>query len=120
MDLYQENIMDHYHHPHHHGTLPNPTHVSDADNPTCGDRVHITAVVKDGIVTDIAFIGEGCAISQAATSMITDVVIGKTCDDVRAIDAQKVMELLGVTVGMGRMRCALLGISAIQKAIGNS
>jgi nitrogen fixation protein NifU and related proteins len=117
MDIYQENILDHYHEPHNHGEITNPTHVRSANNPTCGDKVSITAIVEEGVVKDLKFTGEGCTISQAATSIVSDEVIGKSVDDVLAIDREKMTELLGVDVGIGRIRCALLGIRTIQKAL---
>ncbi len=117
MDIYQENILDHYHEPHNHGEIKNPTHTRSANNPTCGDKINITAIVEDDIVKDLKFTGDGCTISQAATSIVTDEIIGKSVDETLAIDREKVIELLGVDVGIGRIRCALLGIRTIQKAL---
>lgn len=117
MDIYQEKILDHYHEPQNHGKIENPTHVRSANNPTCGDKISITARVEDDIVKDIKFTGDGCTISQAATSIVTDEIIGKSVEEALAIDREKVIELLGVDVGIGRIRCALLGIRTIQKAL---
>ena len=117
MDIYQEKILDHYHEPHNYGEIANPTHTRSANNPTCGDKINITAIVNDGIVTDLKFTGEGCTVSQSATSIVTDEIIGKSVEEALAIDREKVIELLGVDVGIGRIRCALLGIRTIQKAL---
>jgi nitrogen fixation protein NifU and related proteins len=118
MDLYQENILDHYHHPRHSGKLATPTHKRCANNPTCGDNICIDLIIDENdIITDIAFDGNGCAISQAATSIITEQVIGKPITDVLALTKDDVIDLLGIEIGIGRIRCALLGIETIQKAI---
>ncbi|PID51953.1 MAG: SUF system NifU family Fe-S cluster assembly protein [Candidatus Moraniibacteriota bacterium] len=117
MNIYQEKILDHYHKPHNYGEITNPTHAHSANNPTCGDKINITAIVKDNVITDLKFTGEGCAISQASASIVTDEIIGKTITEVMKIDHEKIIELLGVNVGMGRIRCALLGIQTIQKAL---
>lgn len=117
MDIYQEKILDHYHDPHNHGTLENPTHAHSADNPTCGDKISVEVIVKDAVVKNIMFTGEGCAISQAATSLVTDAIKNKDVKDALALTRDDVIALLGVEVGIGRIRCAMLGIETIQKAL---
>lgn len=118
MDLYQENILDHYHHPRNYGKLSDLTHKRCANNPTCGDNICVTLRIDhDNIVQQIAFDGNGCAISQAATSIITEQIIGKSITDILAMTKEDVIALLGIEIGIGRIRCALLGIETIQKAI---
>ncbi len=117
MDLYQEEILEHYHNPHNSGKLNNPTHERCANNPTCGDKVCVTIDVVNDVVNDVNFEGEGCAISQAATSMITNEIKGKSVEEVLQISKDDIIELLGIEIGIGRIRCALLGIETIQKAL---
>ena len=117
MNLYQEEILEHYHEPHNHGELQNPTHKRCADNPTCGDKICTTIFVENNIIKNIKFNGEGCAISQAAASMITDDIIGKEVSHALNLTKDDVLELLGIEIGIGRIRCALLGIETIQKAL---
>lgn len=118
MDLYAENILDHYRNPHNKGKLENAT-VSFADsNPLCGDKIEIGVRINDkGIIEDIGFTGEGCAISQASTSMLTDEVIGKSVDAVNGITNEKIYELLGVPLTTNRVKCALLSLVALKKAL---
>ena len=117
MDLYQEEILEHYHNPQNSGKLNNPTHERCANNPTCGDKVCVTIDVINDVVNDVNFEGEGCAISQATTSMITDEIKGKSVEEVLQISRDDIIELLGIEIGIGRIRCALLGIETIQKAL---
>jgi len=117
MDLYQEEILEHYHEPHNSGKLSNPTHERCANNPTCGDKICITIDVINDHINDINFEGEGCAISQATTSMVTDEIKGKKIEEVLKITRDDIIDMLGIEIGLGRIRCALLGIETIQKAI---
>ncbi len=117
MDLYQEEILEHYHNPQNSGRLNNPTHERCANNPTCGDKICTTIVVENNIIKDIKFEGEGCAISQASTSMVTDEIKGKSVEEVLQISRDDIIELLGIEIGIGRIKCALLGIETIQKAL---
>ncbi len=117
MDLYQEEILEHYHNPQNSGRLNNPTHERCANNPTCGDKICTTIIVENNIIKDIKFEGEGCAISQASTSMVTDEIKGKSVEEVLQISRDDIIELLGIEIGIGRIKCALLGIETIQKAL---
>ncbi len=117
MDIYQEKILDHYHSPRNTGTLEHPTHRHCANNPTCGDKICITLIVENNIIVDIKFTGEGCAISQAAASMVTEKIKGDTTENALKLTRDDIVKMLGVEIGIGRIRCALLGIETIQKAI---
>jgi nitrogen fixation NifU-like protein len=117
MDLYQENILDHYHDPRNAGTVEHPTHKRCANNPTCGDKVCVTLRIVDDVIEDVKFSGSGCAISQATTSMVTETILGKETSDALALTRDDIVAMLGVEIGIGRIRCALLGIETIQKAI---
>ncbi len=117
MNIYQEDILDHYHHPRNCGILDHPTHKTSANNPTCGDDVSVTLIIKNDTVQNIKFTGSGCAISQAATSLVTEKILHMPITDVLSLTKDDIITLLGVDVGIGRITCALLGIETIQKAI---
>ncbi|NBO52573.1 MAG: iron-sulfur cluster assembly scaffold protein [bacterium] len=117
-DLYREQILEHHRRPHNQGTLAAPSISLEGRNPNCGDVINLQLQVSDaGVITDVAFLGKGCAISQAGTSLITDELRGKSLDEVLSLGSPFVMELLGVEVGPARVHCALLGLETTQKAI---
>lgn len=113
-DLYREVILDHYQHPHNHGTLPDATSSYEDSNPLCGDKIRIDLKVKDGIVEDVAFSGRGCAISQAAASMLTDEIKGKPLEEVRTFDKQRILDLIGIPLGPTRLKCAMLSLKVLK------
>lgn len=117
-DLYREQILEHHRRPHNQGTLSAPSVSLEGRNPNCGDVINLQLQVSDaGVITDVAFLGKGCAISQAGTSLITDELRGKSLEEVLSLGSPFVMELLGVEVGPARVHCALLGLETTQKAI---
>lgn len=119
--LYREEILDHYYSSSHRGRLECPDRVCDLDNPLCGDQIHIElTVTPDGRVGQVRFEGQGCVISQAATSLLADHVEGATLDEVRAITPADVVKLLGVPLSPTRLKCGLLGWKALQKAVGET
>jgi nitrogen fixation NifU-like protein len=113
-DLYRELILDHYQHPHNHGTLDNADISYEDTNPLCGDKIRIDMKVRDGIVEDIKFTGKGCAISQASASMLTDEIKGKSLEDIRHLDKQAVFDLVGIPLGPTRVKCALLPLKVVK------
>jgi nitrogen fixation NifU-like protein len=116
--LYREEILDHYYSSAHRGRLECPDRVCDLDNPLCGDLVHLELQLSaDGRVTHVRFEGQGCVISQAATSLLADRVEGATLEEVRRITPADVVKLLGVPLSPTRMKCGLLGWKALQKAV---
>lgn len=116
-DMYQENILDHYKNPHNFGTLPNPTATVKEYNPACGDTVEMQVRIESQIIADIRFHGNGCAISQAAMSMLTDEVKDKPLDFVKNLTKDSVFDLLGIEVSPFRIKCALLGLKALKVAV---
>lgn len=113
-DLYRELILDHYQHPHNHGELPDADISFEDSNPLCGDRIRIDIRLKDNIVQDVRFNGKGCAISQASASMLTDELIGKSLDEIRTIDKQFILDMLGIPLGPTRIKCALLPLKVVK------
>jgi len=117
-DLYREQILEHHRRPHNQGTLATPSVSLEGRNPNCGDVINLQLQLDDaGVITDVAFSGRGCAISQAGTSLITDELRGKRVEEVLEMGSPFVMELLGVEVGPTRIHCALLGLETTQKAL---
>jgi len=113
-DLYKEIILDHYQHPHNHGTLADATNSFEDSNPLCGDRIRMELKIENGVVADVKFTGKGCAISQASASMLTDEIKGKSLDEIRAFDKQTILDLLGIPLSPSRLKCALLPLKVMK------
>jgi nitrogen fixation NifU-like protein len=109
-----ENILDHYEHPRHKGRLDDPDISHEEDNPVCGDHIRIDLKVNDGVIADARFDGRGCSISQAAASMLTEDIIGKSLEDVKHYDKQHILDMLGIPIGPVRMKCALLSLKVLK------
>jgi nitrogen fixation NifU-like protein len=116
-DLYREQILEHYKRPHNFGR-PDRFDLEYTDtNPFCGDEQHVYLVLdEDGKVTDARFEGSGCAISTAATSMLTDELAGMSREEVLRLPKTFVLELLGIDISATRMKCALLGLKVAKSA----
>ncbi|MBX6340876.1 MAG: SUF system NifU family Fe-S cluster assembly protein [Thermomicrobiaceae bacterium] len=113
-DLYREQILDHYRNPRNYGTIEDPDITFEDTNPLCGDRVRIDMKVEDGRIAEIKFSGRGCAISQAAASILTEMVQGETLEEVREITAQDLLDELGVEISPARRKCALLSLKVLK------
>ncbi len=116
-DLYRENILDHYKHPRNHGELSNATITQEEHNPLCGDQLTLYLVVDDDTIKDVRFKGKGCAISQAAASMLTEELVGKTTAEAKLIDKAFVLDLLGIPIGPVRLKCALLSLKTLKAGL---
>jgi nitrogen fixation NifU-like protein len=115
--VYKENILDHYKHPHNKRIISRPTVQRRDLNSFCGDVIEVYATVEDGEIADISFQGAGCAISQAAMSMLTDEVRGKKVAEVKDLSQEDILALLNIPIGVVRMKCAMLGLRTTQKAL---
>lgn len=115
--MYRENIMDHYKHPHNHGEIKNPDIKFTENNPLCGDVITINLKLRDNKVEDARFRGRGCAISQAAASMLTDEIRGKTLKEVNNFQREDIVKMLGIEIGVVRTKCAMLGLVAVREGI---
>ena len=133
--LYRSVIMDHYKNPRNKGSLAEDSVTIDMNNPTCGDRIHLTLKVEDGIVKDAKFDGEGCSISMSSASMMTQIVKGKKIEealeladifskmmlgeefDVDKYDLGDVEALQGVAKFPARIKCATLAWKAMEKGV---
>ena len=116
-ELYRDYILEHYRRPHNFGILDAPDARHEGSNPLCGDRITIMLEIRDGVVTDVAFTGRGCAISQASASLLTDEIRGKPVADVQAITSEDVLDLLGIEISPARLKCALLSLDTVSHAL---
>ncbi len=117
-DLYREVIIEHYKNPSHRGKL-DPHDISFADNnPLCGDHIQIDLRVGiDGVVTDARFDGHGCAISQASADLLIELIIGKQLEEVKKLNKESILELLGIELGPVRLKCALLSLKVLKAGV---
>jgi nitrogen fixation NifU-like protein len=115
--IYREQILDHNKNPRNKGTLENPEFTYQDVNPLCGDEIRIDVQTDGERVTDIRFSGRGCAISQAAASILTEMVDGQSLEDVKAISRQDLLDELGVPISPARMKCAMLGLKVLKAGI---
>lgn len=116
-ELYREQILEHYKRPHNFGRIENADLEFEDTNPFCGDEQRVTIRLDDeGRVAEIAFEGQGCAISTAATSLLTDELVGKTREELLALPKEDVLDLLGIEISATRMKCAMLGLKVVKSA----
>lgn len=136
-NLYRQIILDHSSHPHNHGVLENFSQSTEMNNPTCGDVIHLELQLKDGMIEEIAFSGQGCSISTASASMMTEIVKGQTVEKATTLaeefsllvqgkevtNAEELGDaeiLHGVSKFPARIKCATLPWEALKKVIANS
>ncbi len=117
-DLYREIIIERYKSPQFRGEL-DPHDISFEDeNPLCGDQIRIDLRVDpSGTVTEAAFSGHGCAISQASVDLLLESIIGKTVEDIRRLNKQDVLDLIGIELGPVRLKCALLSLKVLKGGV---
>ncbi|MFD1633413.1 Fe-S cluster assembly sulfur transfer protein SufU [Haloplanus ruber] len=115
-DMYRQQILDHYKNPRNHGELEDPTFTHVGENPSCGDTIKIDVRLDDdGETIDyVSFSGDGCAISQASASMLTERLPGTTLGELAEMDRDDVVEMLGVDISPMRIKCAVLAEKVIQ------
>ena len=116
-ELYRDQILEHYKRPHNYGRLEDADLEYEDTNPLCGDEQHVTIRLDEqGKVAAIAFDGKGCAISTAATSLLTDELEGMTREELLALPKEFVLDLLGIDISATRMKCAMLGLKVVKGA----
>ncbi len=117
-DFYRELIIERYKTPHFRGELePNDITYED-DNPACGDHIRIDVRVdKNQIVTEAAFSGEGCAISQASADLLLESIIGKSIEVVKELAKEDILDMLGIELGPVRLKCALLPLKVLKAGV---
>ena len=117
--MYREVILDHYKNPRGHGVIEHPDAEAEGQNPLCGDEVTISVrFAADGeTIDDVGFEGRGCAISQAATSMLMEMTKGRTAGEVAALDKEELLAEIGVPLTPVRLKCAMLGLTTLKVAL---
>jgi nitrogen fixation NifU-like protein len=117
-DLYRELIIDRYKNPHFRGSLE-PHDISfEDDNPLCGDHIRMDLRINgDQRVSEVAFDGHGCAISQATADLLAENIVGKSLDEVKKINKQDVLDMLGIELGPVRLKCALLSLKVLKAGV---
>jgi nitrogen fixation NifU-like protein len=117
--MYREVILDHYKNPRHHGGLDGADAHAEGLNPLCGDEVSVSVRFgADGeTIDEMRFEGRGCAISQAATSMLTDLVQGRKAADVAVLDKDELLDEIGIPLTPVRLKCAMLGLTTLKVAL---
>ena len=117
--MYREVILDHYKNPRGHGALPDADARAEGMNPLCGDEVAVAVAFGDDgdTIRDIRFEGRGCAISQAATSMLMEMVKGRKASDVAVMPKEDLLEEVGIPLTPIRLKCALLGLGVLKVAL---
>ena len=117
-ELYRDEILEHYRHPHNFGTLEEPDAVQEGSNPLCGDRITLMLGISEaGIVDEVAFTGRGCAISQASASMLTDEIKGKPLTEIARLGSKDILDTLGIPISPARLKCALLSLDTLRRAL---
>lgn len=116
-DLYQEELMDIYKNPHNKGAIKNPSVEVSGKNPFCGDEVTLQLEIEDQIIKEAKFDGTACSVSIISSSLVTDYIKGKKVSDVKKMDKEKVLELLGLNLTTSRIACATLVLTSLIKAI---
>ncbi len=117
MDLYREELMDIYRNPTNKGTMRDPSVAIDKKNPMCGDEITLQLKFKDNVVDDAKFEGTACAVSVIASSILTEMIIGKTISELQDITKEKLLESIGLNLTTSRVKCATLVLDALNGAL---
>lgn len=115
--MYAEELQDHFKFPRNKKTLTSPDIQAEELNPSCGDRVLYQLQISDSKIVQIGFGGEGCVISQAASSMLSELVLQKPIDQVLSMTKDDILSMLAISLGPTRLRCALLSLEVLHKAV---
>jgi nitrogen fixation NifU-like protein len=115
--LYREVILDHYKNPRNHGTIEDADAHADGQNPLCGDEISIWVDFDGDTISEVRFSGRGCAISQAATSMLTEMVVGKSAEEAAALEKEDLLEEAPIPLTPVRLKCAILGLTTLKMAL---
>lgn len=116
-ELYRDFILDHYRNPRNAGVLDAPDATFEDNNPLCGDKIRMDLKLRDGIVQEVRFRGRGCAISQAAASLLTEDIKGKSVSAINQMSKEDILNNLGITISPARLKCALLALKVLKHAL---
>jgi nitrogen fixation protein NifU and related proteins len=116
-DIYRENIIDHYKNPRNFGEIVDAEIKHSELNSVCGDMIRLFVKLKENKVEEVKFKGNGCAISMASTSMMTEKLKDKTLGEIKNLKKEDVFEMLGIKLGVVRMKCGLLCLNTLMKGV---
>ena len=116
-ELYSETLLDHFRHPRNYGDLPDANISYESFNPLCGDRIRIAVILIDTIIEDARFKGDGCAISMAAASLLTELILGRDIEHVSTITDDRLIAALESDIKPARRQCALLPLEALRAGL---
>jgi len=116
-EIYRENIIDHFKNPRNFGEIIEAEIKHSELNSICGDMIRLFVKLEDKKVSDVKFKGNGCAISMAATSMMTEVLKGKTLEEIKKLSKEDIFEMLGIKLGIVRIKCGLLCLNTLMNGI---
>jgi nitrogen fixation NifU-like protein len=116
-DLYRHILLEHWKNPKNSGTLKNKSARSFALNPSCGDKIAMDVLIEKGKIRDVKFTGEGCVLSQASASMLTEYAKGRSVKELQTLDVAFMQHLLEIPLTPVRLKCVLLSLEVLQKAI---
>ena len=115
--LYSETLLDHFRHPRNYGDLPAADISYESFNPLCGDRIRIAVKLNDRVVQDARFKGDGCAISTAAASLLTEMIRGATLESLSSLPDDHLISALESNIQPARIQCALLPLEALRSGL---
>jgi nitrogen fixation protein NifU and related proteins len=115
--LYSDVLLDHFRNPRNYGHLPAPDIAYEDLNPLCGDRIRIELRLNHRLVADARFTGDGCAISMAAASLLTELIVGKRIPDIEAISDDRLISALESDIKPARLQCALLPLNVLRSGL---
>ena len=118
-DLYREEFMEIFRHPQNKGNLENPSVFAHKKNPMCGDSLVLRLKISGGIIEDAKFESEACAVSVISSSILTDYLIGKSVDEAKKINKNRLLEMIGLNLTTSRVSCATLVLYALEEALKN-
>lgn len=116
---YREELLDHYNNPRNKRDIKDANAVASESNPNCGDKIIVMMKINDGLVEDVSFQGEGCAISMAFASKMTEELKGKKLDEIGKLNSIFALSFFPGQISPARIKCALLGFSTMKEAIDN-
>ncbi len=120
LEMYKEHILDLYKNPRNKGVLENPTNEATKYNPLCGDEIKIQLILNNNKIINVNFSGQGCAISQASASLLTEKIKNMNLNEVKKLNKEDILNLLKIPISYTRIKCALLPLEAIKEALENA
>ena len=116
-EMYKEHLLELYKSPENYGELSNPSNEYTETNSSCGDEITMQLIIKNDVVEDVKFQGSGCVMSIVSSSLLTDKIKGMKLEDVNKLAKDDILELLGIKIGLARLKCVLLPLYALKNSL---